>query len=213
MSRAEPPVVASPPPATSRAVTALACFRRRLRSALRQSWPLLVSGWPGRGAPFPPRPGQPSARATPAGRLSPAGDGARAAPAPATPEAGSLVRGWPCWHRKNHPRFAVNGKNWLFFVSTAGNWFGNTAAAQPCCLVGAQGFRCAPALRPPTQPSPLRARAAPLFNWRAGGAGFPGAGAVPPAGGIWRGAWSGWSWRGPYSLNRQTGPSCHLMLT
>ena len=123
------------------------------------------------------------------------------------------VRGWPCWHRKNHPRFAVNGKNWLVFVSTAGNWFGNTAAAQPCCLVGAQGFRCAPALRPPTQPSPLRARAAPLFNWRAGGAGFPGAGAVPPAGGIWRGAWSGWSWRGPYSLNRQTGPSCHLMLT
>lgn len=82
------------------------------------------------------------------------------------------VRGWPCWHRKNHPRFAVNGKNWLFFVSTAGNWFGNTAAAQPYCLVGAQGFRCAPALRPPrpppahppTQPSPLRARAAPLLS-------------------------------------------------
>ena len=70
------------------------------------------------------------------------------------------VRGWPCWHRKNHPRFAVNGKNWLFFVSTAGNWFGNTAAAQPCCLVGAQGFRCAPALRPP-RPPPAHSALAP----------------------------------------------------
>ncbi len=66
VSRAERPSVASPSPATARAVTPLA-LRPSLEFSPRRSWSLLVSARPCRGAPYPPRHGRPSARATPAG--------------------------------------------------------------------------------------------------------------------------------------------------
>lgn len=125
-------------------------FRRRLRSALRQSWPLRVSVQPCRGAPYPPRPGQPSARAKPAGRLSPAGDGARAAPAPATPEAGGLVRGCHVGIVKTALVLRSTAKIGYFSCRP---WV--LVRQHRCCaavLRGwcAQGLRCAPAMRPAT---------------------------------------------------------------
>lgn len=63
---------------------------------------------------WPPTRHAPAARlqgpSLPGASLPPA-TGARPAPAPATPVAGGLVRGWPCWRCENHPGFAVDRKN------------------------------------------------------------------------------------------------------
>lgn len=169
VSRARPPVVARPALATSRAVTALALFRRRLRSAHRQSWPLHSAARPCRGAPYPPRHGRPSARATPAGRLSPAADGARAAPAPATPAAGGKVRGGPYWHRENHPCVTFACCSVGFSVRTLLVSQATPLLRSRVARFGVHGFRYAAALRrhvphPPTQPSRPKGSGCPAFN-------------------------------------------------
>ena len=178
-SRAQPPVVASPSPAPSRAVTALARPPPPAPFGTPSVTALARLRSPVSRGPLPATPralvGKGHACRAPLSRRR---RWARAAPAPARPAAGSLVRGWPCSVllvlRKN-PWFCGRPQEMAVFQV----WRLKAGLASPLLRSRVAGglsarlpLRSSPApATSPARPKPSRrkgARAAPLwlvFRW------------------------------------------------